>query len=325
MFDFLLPCSSSSASASSSGDVQDAVSAPNKPRPYPIYEHIPEPTFEDLRHAAYLFDQIAEYSSIEYVFGGRIGAVLGGKTCQIHGIEIVLTPSAMANNEARLTAMANARSEYFAVTPLNYFIIVIKDNKGVALQFHTKGMHGYPDFIPPYHESRLRTAEHRHLQPTFQLHSLGYSDDRQVPLLLSRVLLEQRISRFDPYTTNPDHIDQNQRDIEDIILYLTCTASDLDEEFTPHDSARLLPIVRTWIQYAELYSVLTSRDMVNEWRRLGLPLTEADISPRLRIIDHANLTSALTVQPTPMAWQFPVPGYPGYLVLVPQPPHVSIM
>jgi hypothetical protein len=317
--------------ASALGD--GAASATSPPPRYPFYDHIPYPALDHLRHAAYLWDQIAEHAQIKYAFVGRVGAVFRGNNCQICGIEILVEPSTMANNAARLTEIANNQPRFFAITQSNHHIIVIECNRGVALQFHTTGSNGYPDIIPPY-DSPLRTAHRVGVRPTYRLQNLGYRDNRQVPVMLFRVLLEQRLSRFDPYTTSRDHEAQNQRDVNDIVLYLSCTTSDGEESFTPGDVIKFLPIVRRWIPYAECFSILTSTEAVDKWRRLGLPLTEADISERLRM-GPSNPMPMPVVLPAQVAgpffqsgcptWQFSTSGQAGYIILLQQPAFLSYM
>ena len=290
---------------------------------YLEYQQILAPTFEQFRYAVNLWDQIAALSSLKYAFVGRVVAILKGRHCQIDGMEILVEPSAMKNNAAMLTQIANKFAKYFAITPTNHHIIVIDGNKGVALEFLTTGIDGYPNFIPPY-DSPLYMTPHLGLQPTFRFLSLGYpNDDRRVPLVLGRELLGQRLSRFNPTTTDRYQKGRNYTDIQDIKLFLAYTASDLDEPYAPSDVARFLPIVRKWILYAESFGVLTSREEVNEWRRLGLPLIEADISDGLRLTPvnpaPALFIPAIYAVPGQPAGQFWNPTQPGYTISPQQP------
>lgn len=261
--------------------------APLPPQQYVRHERMYDVAKHDLMYAAHLWDQFASMKNIKYGFVGALIAVLRNRDCEIFDLEIVVEPSAMDNYAERLTEIAREYPQYFAVTPFNHHIVVVRENKGVAFQCAALGSPGYPhEFIEPY-DSWLRPAEHFNLAPTFYRQSLGYAyNDRAVPIFISRLLILQRLCQFNstqlkPNPTKEDK-ERNIRQIHDIKAFLIFTYDDHEPPFHNDQVPWLLPLVRQWIKFAENNFVGTSGHEVLMWQILGIPLTSQDVSALLR-------------------------------------------
>ena len=88
----------------------DLLRSQNMPLP-PVrgYEHIPYPTIEQLRRAAYNWHCIAQQYRLEYAFVGSIVARFRGDDFEVHTIEILVRPSTLDDNARILTQIKNQR------------------------------------------------------------------------------------------------------------------------------------------------------------------------------------------------------------------------
>ena len=244
--------------------------------PQQVYEHIPFPTFEELRRAAHVWDQLAELHRLPYALVGSIVARLRGESLghefqyQIHTMEILVQPEALANNAAILTALKDQHPEWLGITPTNRHIVVICQNtgKGIALQFIPLGSVGYPNqFIPPY-DSPFRTAAHLYLEPTYRHHCLGYLiNERTVTCVPSKILLKQRLLYFNASGTGLER--RTQRDKNDIKAFIKLTAQDQDQRFQLPELQFLNLKVLHWVIYVRNNSDNVTPDMWTELERLG--------------------------------------------------------
>jgi hypothetical protein len=254
--------------------------------PQPEYvrcERIYNPTKDDIRCAAHILDQIASLENIKYGYVGTFIAFLRDRPCELHDIEIVVDPSAKENYAEKWREAARKYPQYLAITPFDHHIVLVRENKGIAVQCTSLGEPGYPhEFIEPY-DSRLRPPEHFNLEPTFYMQSLGYPEnDRAVPVFVFRLLILQRLWRFNPNAVDQKEKERNSRDIDDIKAFLWCANDDREEPFPGDLVPTLLPLVRLWIKFAESNFVGTRVDEVLMWIRLGIPLTYQNVSNLFR-------------------------------------------
>lgn len=237
------------------------------------YEHIPHPTFEQLRQGAYNWHVIAELYKLEYAFVGSIVARFRGDDFQVHTIEILVSPGILDDDARILTQIQNQQPQYLGITSTNRHIIVTNEiRQGIALQFFATGTNNYPyDFIPAY-DSPLRSAQHLGFEPTINhmlLRNGPPCPDKTIPFIRSRYLLYQRLSRFNENLQNSEQKEQNWRDMNDIETFLKCTAEDRDIPFPNQVAQNLLQTVRAWINYADSNFHQFTSEAENEWRRLG--------------------------------------------------------
>src|SRR5438105_15101088 len=137
-------------------------------RQYATYEHIPNPTFEDMRLGIYIFDQIALHTNLPYACVGSFVASLNGGKQPIYDLELLVE----ANDLGRLEGIMWTFPNYLAKTEGNHHIVVIRENKGIALQFSKTG--NLPDnytcrLIPP-RACTLGSANPVHPQPEPTIH-----------------------------------------------------------------------------------------------------------------------------------------------------------
>jgi hypothetical protein len=253
------------------------------------------PTLDELRRGLYIWDQIAERSSLKYAFVGMIDPKLRGSACEIHGIEILVEPEALANNEAWLNEIGFRHQEHFGITSQTGHQLIIIDHegkRGIALEFHAAGTNGYPHLIPPY-GTPARTREHSNQQPTYYLPRLYDNSDRRVPVLLAREIVLQRLLKFDPFDESQK--DQDIKDIADINRFLHCIVKDGDR-FRPEVAHNLLPRVKAWLRFADANFILTGWQEVDLWVAAGVMLTVHDMSYEFRA---ANVQGQAQI---PAAW-----------------------
>ena len=247
------------------------------------YEHIPCPTFDDLRRAADIWDWIARVANLHYAFAGSFAAALRGATMQIHDIEVVLEPTATRNNFEWLTRILNHPriKPLVGVTETNHHIVIIGENKGVAFQCSTLGTNGYPGaFIYPSGSS-FHLAQYYGQEPTIQFLQIAYPSGRIVPVLRSRFLIAQRLYRFNPLAVEYEER-RNIRDIFEIKTLLPFATSLGEYQFDRCAVARLQHRVIEWIAYAERNFIGTTQDEINAWNALGFALTREHVSRQFR-------------------------------------------
>ena len=276
--------------------------APPK-QPYESYEYIRSPTFDDMRAAAYIFDQISHRAAFAYACVGSFAAqFLSGFDYQIYDLEVLIDK----NDVQRLGNLAWDFPEYLAVTATRQQIVVIRGNKGISMQFSTTGdgPGDYTNALIPPRNSAARTVLHGTSDATFSYRSLNYpQNDRAVPVLQPHLLMRQRLLRFNPRAIDYLEVKRLQRDIDDIRVLLKCTKQTLP--VTLFEANRFLPIVKEWLVFAESNGLLTSWEDVNAWRSLGFDLGIDSISKPLRGIcvpvstagrDSGSVTAAGTGQ-----------------------------
>jgi hypothetical protein len=239
------------------------------------YEFIFFPTLEQLRRAVCFWHDAARQFNLDYALVGSIVARLRTYTyeeLQINCIEILVRPTALANNAQILKDIKDRRPDILRLTNTNELVVIIEGNKLIRLHFSATGTKHYPrNFIPPI-AWQTPTAEHLYLQPTYGrvcvvVDQIYY---RWVPFIRCRDLLLQRLLRFNAYSTDNDQQRQNYHDITDIEVFLRCTARDQDNPFPVGVASMLLPTVNEYIEYATNNNTPCTDEAKLEWRRLGL-------------------------------------------------------
>jgi len=230
---------------------------------------------------AHLWHQIACYANLQYSFVGSFVARLNTfDNFTVHELEILVDPSALANDARTLNDIMYMFPEFLTVTPSNRHIIVIRENVGIAMRFFATGTEEYPDHFVPPPDSYFHNTEHVGRDQTYRGQTLSYFPppyDIYVPVLRFDLLLRQRLLRFDAYSTDPDVQWQNQRDVNDIKNFLRCTFVYREPSFPAATAATLLPIVRDWIRYTRILCLPITHEEVDWLRRMRIPLTDADI------------------------------------------------
>jgi hypothetical protein len=244
---------------------------------YPICVVAPQPTYDELRVAAYKWDRIAKDSAINYAFVGPFAAVLlRNVDYDIQCLSVLVDPATMEN---RLAGIWSTYGDHLRIQG-NQPMIIVTGNIGVWVKFYSPGQPGYPStlVLPTYSP---QTGLHSDPHNNFLLKYLG-CQPLQVPVIRARLLLERRILCFNFNATGEDQEKIARQHCVEINALLECSAMDLDPPF-PHDVAmRLLPEIRRWIAYARRRYVPTTQERAREWIRLGFPLTMADVSANYR-------------------------------------------
>jgi hypothetical protein len=197
-----------------------------------------------------------------------------GAAPPVDSLEILLNFE--ANN---MSCLEGFRHSLLAVTPTQGRVIVLGEGEGVGLVLVNLGSEGFPErLIAPHGQISSDALLQPTPEPTIFFHSLPDSGPQAIPVLRPRLLLEQRIRAFD--STLSEAV--KEQFIMEIKAFAG-RASYMDDRFTVGTVERILPHVREILRYAEMIFIATTLDEVNEWRELGVPLTEEDVSKYLRM------------------------------------------
>jgi hypothetical protein len=217
------------------------------------YEFIFFPTLEQLRRAVCFWHDAARQFNLDYALVGSIVARLRTYTyeeLQINCIEILVRPTALANNAQILKDIKDRRPDILRLTNTNELAVIIEGNKLIRLHFSATG-----------------TKQPTYGRVCVVVDQFYY---RWVPFIRCRDLLLQRLLRFNAYSTDNDQQRQNYHDITDIEVFLRCTARDQDNPFPVGVASMLLPTVNEYIEYATNNNTPCTDEAKLEWRRLGL-------------------------------------------------------
>jgi hypothetical protein len=244
------------------------------PTPGSRFEHIPQPTYDESIQAAVVWNRLANRYNIAYAFVGSFAARLGHQDVNVLTIEIVVDPAVYASDG--IARIMQENPELIAITDTSKHIVLIGHNRGVSFICYALGTNGYPDrFISPYEVRLPGQPEHTyyHWTPPFDPHN-------PFPVMHSRMLLQQRLARFDIGARDET---QNIRDFADIKAFLRCTKKHNCEKFPTDVANELFPRLLGWLKYAQARLVSTKREDLMEWKRLGFDVPDEFISRRYRI------------------------------------------
>jgi hypothetical protein len=240
----------------------------------PRYEHIRRPTFSDLWVAALRWDMLVARYHLSYAFAGSFAAKIRadvGEDFPVLEIEIVVEHASYANNGEALARILRENPNDVAVTETNQHIILTAAGgfQGVTFICSELGTNDYPQSFVP------RTVG----GPEYTFYKMPLSFDgieRWVPIIHSRLLLQQRLFRFDPAAVDDE---KNVRDVEEIRIFLHSSAvQDKTLPFPDQVGHELFPIVLTLIKYTQDRFVGTERGDLDKWRYLGLDVPDEYIS-----------------------------------------------
>ena len=117
------------------------------------YEFVYFPTLEQLRRAVCFWHDAARQFNLDYALVGSIVARLRTYTyeeLQINSIEILVRPTALANNAQILRDIKDRRPDILRLTNTNELVVIIEGNKLIRLHFSATATKHYPcEFIPP--------------------------------------------------------------------------------------------------------------------------------------------------------------------------------
>jgi hypothetical protein len=203
------------------------------------------------------------------MFVGRFAARLRGRDVNVPTIEIVIDPAVYASDG--IARILQENSDHLAITDMNKHIVLVGGNRGVSFISYALGTNGFPDhfILGPFNVRLPGQPEY-----TFYHWKIG-SFHPHFPIMHSRMLLQQRLARFDIGARDET---QNRSDFDDIKAFLRCTEEEKCERFPTDVANDLFPVLLGWIKYAEERLVSTDRRDLVEWRRLGLDVPDEFIS-----------------------------------------------
>ena len=241
------------------------------------------PNGQDLLLAACIFSQVALASGIEFAIIGAVSAQIYGGTRSTKALDILIMPRKVDdkylvrpviddlfdNNPHVLTYTGPNRAGH---------IVVTHENAGIAINFTSSVDNGYhfpplvaetrPDGTPWNHDDPEPTWSYQYFQPS------GTATAIRIPVLLPRLLLEQRVLHF-TREGESDALSRKKNDVCDIMVYLASLYGSEHQSFTNEEAQILLPKVREILRFADLYFVQVGLE-VAKWRWINIPLVEAD-------------------------------------------------
>jgi hypothetical protein len=247
------------------------------------YFKIPIPGDHDFFRAAYLFNQAARQFNIEYAIVGGLSARILGGSRPTQSLDILIAPVIWGN----ISPVRPFIDELFDSNPqiLNYtlpnrcgHIVVTDRNVGVPIKFMNcvENAYDFPDLVAPLRPDGTRQGgDDPEVTWSYKyIYSSGRYEKCLVPVLLPRLLLQQRVLHF----TRPqekDSLMRKKNDVKDIIVYLGALYGSENESFTTEEGQILLPKILEVLRFAELYWLLGGLE-VAKWQWINIPLMEGD-------------------------------------------------
>lgn len=241
-----------------------------------------KPSDQDLFLAAYTFDQVARSSDIQYAIVGGFSARIYGASRLTESLDILIAVDTCSNK----TQVNPVIDELFDKNPLilgytgpnrQGHIVIINKNVAVPINFINCGdpVYEFPDLVAETRsDGTLRDCNEP--EPTWSLQDIQPSGKFAgfcVPVLLPRLLLEQRVKHFiRPH--EQDEVNRQKNDIEDITAYLTVLFGSEHQSFTGEEARYLLPHVRNIMRFAESHSLQVPE--LAKWRWINIPIREGD-------------------------------------------------
>jgi hypothetical protein len=115
--------------------------------------HIPFAQFKEILCAAVIWDQIASCKNLQYCFVGSFAVGLMGNNLVIHELDILVNPSALADNAKMLCNIMDLYHDIFSINLSNRHNIAIRRAKKpfrIAIRLFRTGREGFPEqMIPP--------------------------------------------------------------------------------------------------------------------------------------------------------------------------------
>ena len=245
-----------------------------------VFTQILQPSDQDLFLAACRFNDVARRFNIEFAIIGGFSARIFGGNRLTKSLDILIAPRLFEYGVRQVI------DELFRNNPnvLEYtrpncqgHIVVTHGNVGVAINFVDCANNVYhfphlvaetrPDGTPWSHNDPEPTWSYRYIQPA------GVPTGSNVPVLLPRLLLQQRVLHF----TRPqerDEVDRKKNDVNDIAVYLTSLYGSEHQSFTDEEALELLPHIRDILRFADSH-FMEGLD-VAKWRWINIPLREGD-------------------------------------------------
>jgi len=238
---------------------------------------IPIPSNSDVLCAAYRFSQAASRAGIGHryaIIGGLSSAIYHFGRPTIRSLEILLSPEIDwyygPSLEPVLRSLISYNPGVFRYTADHELVVITDGNIGVPVTFVMTNTDGFPELIGPTKPDGTAWAADDP-RPTWQYRRISPESmpvGLDIPVLLPRLLLQQRILAFDkPGATYYTKMD----DVKDIYCFLMALQGSRHQSFTDEEARSLMDKVREILRFAEAAMFDEILD-VNKWRYINFDL-----------------------------------------------------
>lgn len=251
--------------------------APPVQAPPDVAVKIPIPGNNDVFCAAYRFTQAASRAGIDHryaIIGGLSSAIYHFERPTIRSLEILLSPEVDwyygPYLEPLLRRLIQCNPGVLRYTADHELVVITEGNIGVQVTFVMTNKDGFPELIGPTKpdgsawspEDPGPTWQYRRITPD------GMPVGLDIPVLLPRLLLQQRILAFDKsgatYYTKMD-------DVKDIYSFLMALQGSRHQSFTDEEARSLMDKVKEILRFAEAAMFDDILD-INKWRYINFDL-----------------------------------------------------
>ena len=241
---------------------------------------IADVTSHHLLLAAFKFNRAARRCNVEYaIIGGVSANIFTNDGRQTKSLDILLAPRLSGRqfpdpkpviddlfnkNEDDLNFVVPNRKGHIVVTegtsgvPINFI-----DSVNNPFDFPDLAAMTRPDGTPWNEDDPEPTYSFQHINPP------GVVGGIYVPVVLPRILLQQRLLHFHRSRPERDKVSRQKNDVQDITAYLKVLYRVENESFTHQEAQVLVPRVRDVLHFARLHWFPEVHDLA-KWRWINI-------------------------------------------------------
>ena len=241
---------------------------------------IADVTSHHLLVAAFKFNRAARRCNVEYaIIGGVSSHIFANDRRQTNSLDILLAPRLSGRQFHDVTPVIdelfnrNVNDLNFVLPNRMGHIVVTEGTSGIRFNFIdcVNNSLDFPDLVAMTRpdgtqgneDGRAPTYSFQHINPP------GVDGGIYVPVVLPRILLQQRLLHFHRSRPERDKVSRQKNDVQDIIAYLNVLSSVENESFTLEEAQVLVPKVRDVLHFARLHWLPEVLDLA-KWRWINI-------------------------------------------------------
>ena len=241
---------------------------------------IADVTFHHLLIAAFKFNRAARRCNVEYaIIGGVSAHIFANNRRQTKSLDILLAPRLSGRQFHDLTPVIdelfdrNVNDLNFVLPNRMGHIVVTEGTSGVPINFIdcVNNFLDFPDLVAMTRPGRTHGNEDGR-EPTYSFQHInppGVDQGIYIPVVLPRILLQQRLLHFHRSQAERDKVSRQKNDVQDIFAYLNVLYGVENESFTLEEAQVLVPKVRDVLHFARLHWLPEVLDL-DKWRWINI-------------------------------------------------------